>query len=300
MTRTGDGEQDLLRHIPPSARIGDWDEACAWSEKRYTLVAPERKSLAGYFLEEFLLVRAPCWRRRWGRRGHPDDPRDWPSPGRRTLRRANPARPPGSSHPRVAGGSGGDGGGARGQRSGGGGAGDSDRLRATNPYHERRRRPRGRQAGNPLVRVHCSLTPARSHRDNCISRTESHKNSRRAVAPSDSLSALVVSGFSHRVVLRRKEGKKKGRKDGRARRARRLRRPRRRRRRRRRHRPRPRRRCRRHRSPSSRGARHFLIPSHFSPITSIFEFSRPADRGRASTKRTLSPPLPLTGVRAPF
>lgn len=148
MTRTGDGEQDLLRHIPPSARIGDWDEACAWSEKRYTLVAPERKSLAGYFLEEFLLVRAPCWRRRWGRRGHPDDPRDWPSPGRRTLRRANPARPPSSSHPRVAGGSGGDGGGARGQRSGGGGAGDSDRLRATNPYHERRRRPReaGRQA----------------------------------------------------------------------------------------------------------------------------------------------------------
>ncbi|KYN04296.1 Paired mesoderm homeobox protein 2A [Cyphomyrmex costatus] len=73
MTRTGNGEQDLLRHIPPSARIGDWDEACAWSEKRYTLVAPERKSLAGYFLEEFLLVRAPCWRRSYvlPRPGHP-------------------------------------------------------------------------------------------------------------------------------------------------------------------------------------------------------------------------------------
>lgn len=119
MTRTGDGERDLLRHIPPSARIGNWDEACAWSEKRYTLVAPERKSLAGYFLEEFLLVRAPCWRRRWGCRGHPGNPRDWPSPGRRIHRRANPARPPGSSHPRVAGGSGGDGGGARGQENGG-------------------------------------------------------------------------------------------------------------------------------------------------------------------------------------
>ncbi|KYQ52773.1 hypothetical protein ALC60_08062 [Trachymyrmex zeteki] len=68
MTRTEWREQDLLRprHIPPSARIGDWDEACAWSEKRYTLVAPERKSLAGYFLEEFLLVRAPCWRRSVG------------------------------------------------------------------------------------------------------------------------------------------------------------------------------------------------------------------------------------------
>jgi len=90
------------------------------------------------------------------------------------------------------------------------------------PTTERRRtaegggpgRQAGRQAGEPLVRVLGSLTPARSHRDNCISRTESHKNSRRAVAPSDSLSA-VVSGFSHRVILRRKEGKKEGRKEGR-------------------------------------------------------------------------------------
>lgn len=62
MVQEDEVEEGLARHIP-SARIGDWDEACASSEKRYNaLVAPERKSLAGYFPEEFLLVRPPCWR----------------------------------------------------------------------------------------------------------------------------------------------------------------------------------------------------------------------------------------------
>lgn len=119
----------------------------------------KRKSLAGYFPEEFLLVGPPCWGRGGGRRGWQGTVGDWRSSG--------------ATHPSL--------------RPIGRGEGNLVLLAAR--AKQGVGRERWLQATTPLPRAAAAPSkrslrfPPRSHRDNCISWTESHKNSRRAVAP---------------------------------------------------------------------------------------------------------------------
>lgn len=188
--------------------------------------------------------------------------------------------------------SGGDGDDARGQRTGAGGAGGSDRLRATNPYHKRRRRPRGRQATPSYA--YSAHSPPRGVTGITAFRGQNPTRTHGEQSPPLTRSPLLSSpGFPTALSFagrkeRKKEGRKKGQKgasctSSRCRR-------------RRRHRPRPRRR-RYRRCPAVRAISSYRAISRQLLRYSNFQGQLIADA--RSTKRTLPPPSPSWGSAHP-